>query len=296
MKKALGILAILLILVGGYFAYDKYMDNKAKEQVEYFLDKTLRKSGKGSYKYVDYKPIGGEIIIKDVYYRDRNGEEFKIEEIIIEKLSETEGKFLFKNVKPLKVKGKGLLEEYGYKDPKFNLFVSYEAKPKEKEFHLRSLSLDYPEAFEVNISFILGNYDHAFWKTVALSDRPPEEVSFQVLSELGSIKINSLEVVYRDKGFKERVIKKEAQKRGKTPEEFKKELIRKIEEEKLKARSEFERNLLDAFEKFLEKGKEIKVVIKPNPPLKIQDLFVVAAVQKDERELLKLLNPVIEVK
>jgi len=294
MKKLAGILAAVLALIVAYFAYYSYMDKKAKETVERFFSRTLKKTGEVSYGKVDYKPLSGETVIEKVRYKDRNGEELSIDRIIIRKLTDTEGEFLFRGVRPLK--RRSLLEEYGYKDPHFNLFISYETEPEKRLFRLNHLSVNYPQAFEVNLSLTLGNYDHSFWKTVALSDRPSEEMSFQVLSELGSLKLNSLEVLYLDKGLKRRVIEKEAQKRGKTYEEFKKELIKQIHQAKARVDSQFERNLLDAFEKFIKEGKEIKLVIKPNPPAKIQDIFVIVAVQKNEKGLIRLLNPVVEVK
>lgn len=296
MKKVSIVLGTVIALIVGFKFYDIFMDKKAQKEVERFLSKTLRKTGDVQYTSVDYNPFTQEITVEGIYYKAKSGESYRIGKVVIREFSETSADFSLYNIEPLDSNEKFFLEKYGYENQKFNIEASYSISPEQNTFLLRKLSLDYPNAFSITISVEIGNYDHKFWKYYLQKKEITDKDSLEVLSEMGSLKLLNARFYYKDKGLKERVLEVEAKENGLSPEEFKNQLIKELEKDRKLAKNEFDIQLYDAAIKFLKEGREVIIDIKPKKSVKFQDIIFVAALQKDEDALIKLLNPYISIK
>ncbi|HIP42668.1 MAG TPA: hypothetical protein EYG91_01875 [Aquifex aeolicus] len=296
MKKILIALGAVIALIVGFKFYDIFMDKKAQGEVEKFLSKTFRKTGDVQYTSVDYNPFTQEITVEGIYYRAKSGESYRIGKVVIKEFSGTSADFSLYDIEPLSSDEKFFLKKYGYETQKFNIEASYNILPEQNTFLIKKLRLDYPDAFSITISVEIGNYDHKFWKYYLQKKEITDKDSFEILSEMGSLKLLSARFYYKDKGLKEKVLEVEAKEKGLSPEEFKNQLIKDLEKGRKFAKNEFDLQLYDAAIKFLKEGKEVIIDIKPRKSVKFQDIVFVVALRKDENALIKLLNPSVSVK
>ncbi len=288
MKRILILLSIAVLLVGGgIWVADFYADKKAEEKIIEFFGEEYVREGKVRFSKVDHNLFTGETVIENVELEE--GErKFIVERIVIKEFSDTSGDIYFYGAR-----------EEGYKDElfeKLDIHLAYKVEPEKGKLIIEDISVSQENLFLLQLSLILGNYDHRFWERFKDKEDYSETEALRIASEMASLKLERATLRFVDMGFKNKLLEEEARKRRKTIEEVRREIIRELEERKLKAKEEFTKEFYDALIKFIREGKEIVAEVNPEEPLKFQDIFFLFMISKDGSEVIKLLNPKITVR
>ncbi len=301
MKRILIFTFIVGVLLSiGVLSFDLYMDKKVKEIVDReFFDKT-----DASYEDIDFSLFNRSVVIKKVVINNEEGSLYS-ENIYIYRYDDNFNmEVMFEDIQGLTgeyrkmyVEFLNFLRDYGYEDPKINLYLEMETDKEKEILKINKFSLIVPDAFSVGFFLEIGNFDQEFWE--GFEDYVLQTQSFPInfLSELGAIEIIELGILIENEGFKERFLSIEADKHDIEVEDMKKEiranftkLSEDIENPKLQ-------EIVKQISYFTERGKFLKLYIKPKKPFKIQELLLfIGTFQGNEDELIAELLEYLNIK
>jgi hypothetical protein len=287
MRRKILLLLLLLTPVLAYFAYDRYMDTRAEREI----NRALKEFNlKGEYKEVDYSPLSGEVRIEGL--RLEGKERISVERLVIREISRSGVNLSYRG---LRVEEGGQLpgvKEGELIDGEIVLRIDREGRV----LSLERMSLLVRDGFDLILSLRLSNVDIDLWESINSS----EEVNpFQLMSELGDIRISHLRVSFIDRGVKRVWIEEEAYNRGISPEELKRRLIADIERNLRFARSDIERQFLEGLKTFIDKGKRIDVYTSSEREVSLGRIFSTFLFTRQEllpQRIANLLGLKIEVR
>lgn len=283
-----GLYILVFCLLGGVLllSLDAYADRKAKEAVEKLIDR-FRLEGKVSYGKVDHSLFKGETRIEGLSFKVKDGV-VRAEEVVVSELTEEETKVRFIGVSSTDrdfEEFRKNMKELGYEDVKVNLSLNVRMDREKGDLKVRSFEVEVPDAFLLSLSLDLGNLSYSFLEEMGKMEEIEEEDLPEFTEKVGRIRIRSFEVSLTDLGIRERAIRKEAEKSGRSPEEVKEEILRELEMSVRESDPEIKRELVESLRTFVDRGGTLRITARPEAPVSISDVILVLLVSAQTRDM-----------
>ena len=224
MRKALFLLSVISLLLVMAVGVQIYASRKAEESLKKIL------SGLGvrsfSYEDVSYSLLTGRTEVEDLVIEGKEGRS-RIRKLVISKATDRDLEIHLLGVRgeneDFRKMEKGL-RELGYEKAELNLHFSASLF-EEGTLLVRELSLRLPGAFTLSLSLKLSGVDRRLVEDFFYEETEPSELA----KRLGKVYLREVAVRVKDEGLLERIVRKEAEKKGVTPEEVREEMIKEIE-------------------------------------------------------------------
>lgn len=227
MRRALFALSVILLLLMAAVGIQVYASKKAEENLRKIL------LGLGvrdfSYRDVSYSLLSGRTEVEGLVLEGEKGRS-RIDKLIISKATDRDLELTLLGVRGENEEFRRLernMRELGYGEVGFNLRLSASLHEEEGELVLREFSLQLPEAFSLSLSLKLSGVDRRLVEDFLKEEAEPTELA----RRLGEVYLKELVVSVRDEGLLERLVKREAERKGTTPEKIREEMVREIEKE-----------------------------------------------------------------
>ncbi|MDQ7038228.1 MAG: hypothetical protein Q9N26_03385, partial [Aquificota bacterium] len=263
-RKGLYILAAVLMAGVLLLSLDVYADRKAKETVNTLVER-FGIEDRVSYGKVDHSVLKGETRIENLSFQVKDGV-VSVDEVIVSELTDERTRVRFVGISSTDEdfgEFRRNMKDLGYEDVKVNLFLDVRTDREKGDLQVRSLEVEVPGAFSLSMSLDLGNLSYSFLEKIDEEDLP------EITEKVGRIRIRSLEVSLTDLGLRERAIRREAMKTGKTPERVKEEILRDLEMSVSESDPEIKKDLVKNLKTFIDEGGTIRITARPETPVSL---------------------------
>ena len=297
-RRVLLIVGLAVVLLVLFFSLDAYADRKAEKTLSGLVSK-FGMEGKVSYSEVDHSLLKGKTQVRDISLETEEGE-ITVRRIVIEKLGEGEIRVKFLGLTSTDPEFRKLersLRELGYEDVEANLTIDVAFEKEREELKVRELTFEIPGAFRLSQSFHLDRFSPDLLEPYVRSQLGEGEVDLEEVGKLMKVRIRSFEFSLEDLGIRERMIEKEAKKKGKDPKKVKEEIMEEIDEMLREAESKTEKEIIAEIGAFIKECGTLKLTAKPEKPVSFGDLIPILLVSSrtaDISQLADLLNLRVE--
>ncbi len=278
---------LVLLFIAG--SLQIYASRKAEERTKEILS-ALGLEERTRYKSVSYYLLKGTSEVEGFEVRTESGKLWA-EKLFITKLTDTDLELRLERVRGDDRNFKEFeknMKELGYGNVYLNTSLSVSLYEKEKRLFLREFSVEVPSAFNVSLGFDLLGVDRKLIKELSELKEDDREAVNELAQRLKDVSLASFRLEFEDRSFLERVIEREASRKGKRPEEVRKEILNQLRA--LEKGGEFERSLFKSLKDLLEEGGTLKIVANPQKPVSFEDLVVYSLMGLQSRDFSRLLR------
>ncbi len=278
---------LVLLFIAG--SLQIYASRKAEEKTKEILS-ALGLEERARYKSVSYSLLKGTTEVEGLEVRTESGKLWA-KKLFITKLTDTDLELRLERVRGDDRNFEEFeknMKELGYRDVYLNTSLSVSLYEKEKRLFLREFSVEVPSAFNVSLGFDLLGVDRKLIKELSELEEDDREAVNELAQRLKDVSLASFRLEFEDRGFLERVIEREASRKGKRPEEVRKEILNQLRA--LEKGGEFERSLFKSLKDLLEEGGTLKIVANPQKPVSFEDLVVYSLMGLQSRDFSRLLR------
>jgi len=328
MKKFLiFIVLVVLVLAGAYFYLIQNVQGKVDEFVVN-LEKSMGENNAIKYSDVSVDPFKQSGTVKNITINMKDGSNGTIDEI--EYFAKTENvtlkKITYKDVKDsitidtINVKNSMKRDDiYQRKEIEIKN-VKYDIPQKDKEaakkagidkiefdinsvmrfdiagkiFEYESVELRAKNLFNIVASFKAGNMDPNLLKEMSklnLNFKSKSDVMNKYGSSMQNMDIRNIAFSYSDNSFIEKSFKSQSIKTGKSVDELRKEALEDIEKDMKKPKNKMMIPFMKAAKELISgKAKNLTVTVAPNPPAKIQEIFMMIFMGGKPEQVMDRLN------
>lgn len=288
MKKGwiIGLGALALVGVGGYFAADHFANAKLEERAQIFARDMRKVTKEFRYGAVRADLLSQSIVMTNVEFVTMSGDRIKAESVSIKdfdwrlrgtpryadihvkradvpstaltnlaRASGQLGALVGVSTGPA-ANAQRLLDSAGYKRTTSDFFVRYRLDEDTGEFELRDVQLAVSELGEVILNLKLGNVPQRSIRDGA-----------ELLSAGTTTTLVHASLSFRDRSLVSRLLKAYAADRNISEAEALARVLRDFRAERDRTRDPVEREALEALIRFVESPNEIRVALEPNRPV-----------------------------
>jgi len=294
---------IVLLLVIAYIAANRAATTNAKEQMTNYIHKNKLE------KIVSYEEVKASVFPKCISIKNLsiNTEEkiIYINEVLVRSLDTKHDIPLYGDIEIRHISSPGSeeftkieekLKKLGYDSLKINLRMKFNSNET-----ARTQNIDYvttvENAFKAGLIIKLNNVDFKKIREIQKSvSKKPNKLSpddFRVaLQDISDTAVSYAEFYFKNEGFIDRLMKKEAAAKGISEEKIKENACKMLDMQIASVKTTAQKDFLKAIRKFIKKPRKISVKISPRKPVKIGE--VIQCITNRDTKLFSNLNFSIE--
>ena len=276
---------LVVLAVAAVLGTQWYLEGKTREQLD-GLAADLPPEAELRYESVAVDLLGRRTHVYGVYFRpDLGAASLRADEVVVHDYAEHEGRpvalhlealGLHRDLRDVDTERARTLRGLGYSalDGRFELAFRFD--PEQQSLRMPVLMAEFTDLGRLEASVAL--------------DEVPGEAGLSAREQrdrLFSSQLVRARLSFRDDSLVTRVIEREAEERGETPEAVR-EALRQVLESRLDPRQPFQAQLLDALGRFLDKPGRLELAAAPAEPVSVARLVSIALV--DARRLPEVLN------